>query len=226
MGDVELHLSLLRRATASTILAHLHNPIEQEIAASSQRVKNAKDEYRGEVEIEECALIDELLGMAFVAAQIFITGVRTIVEDLSRACSANGRPLPLVKDPKAKASWVLDIGEQVAGSTYTAIQVAYHVANYWKHRDEWETCEKVTGERFSRVWKTDNKNDKTVRILSSIGIEYSTGPLPGHLRTAAEAFGVTDDYADLSPVRQKVRHWAEALYKAVVNALEGGDSAT
>jgi hypothetical protein len=47
-----------------------------------------------------------------------------------------------------------------------------------------------------------------------------------YLRSAAEALGVTDDYADLSPVRQKVRHWTEALYQAVVNALEAGDSAT
>jgi len=55
-----------------------------------------------------------------------------------------------------------------------------------------------------------NHEKLTVEIVMSIRMSPSS---TGNLRTAVEAFGVTDSYEDLSPIREKIRNWAYSLYE-------------
>jgi hypothetical protein len=221
---MDLHLKLVRIAASSATLVHLHRPIEQEIAAASQRIeeaaRNVEDEYRDAVTDDECALVEELLGLAFVAAQTFITSVRTSIATLSKGCENDfGHPLTFVSDPKA--SCVFDTGDPLqAGSTHTAIRAINEIANYWKHQDDWPTREEIRNHRCVTVWGSadarSGSNKRTVEIVSSIGM----APLSsGNLRVAAKMLGVTD-YEDLSPIRQKLRHWANALYEAARQSVD------
>jgi hypothetical protein len=73
-------LSLVRPATATEAIERLHAAIEREIGASSRRMDRAKakgdEEYLDAIVDEECDHIEELLGIAFVTAQTFITRLR------------------------------------------------------------------------------------------------------------------------------------------------------
>jgi hypothetical protein len=220
---MNLHLRLVRIAATSETLDHLHSPIEQEIAAASQRIEEAtrkvEDEYRDAVIDDECARVEELLGLAFVAAQTFMTGVRSSIATLSKACESDfSHPLAFVSDPKAFC--VFDTGEPLqAGSTHTTIRAINAITNYWKHQDDWPTREEIKNHRCVAVWDSANMRDNeknTVEIVASIGM----APLSsGNLRTAVEMLGVTD-YGDLSPVRQKLKDWANALYQAARQAVD------
>ncbi len=208
----------------SAILDHLHRPIEQEIAAAFERIelaaRNGEDEYRDAVTDDECALVEELLGLAFVAAQTFMTGVRTSIAALSKACENDfGRPLAFARQPKSFD--VFNKGDPLQpGSPHTTAKVINAIANYWKHQEDWPTREDIKNHRSVTVWdpatmRTDNEK-RTLEVVTGIGM----APLSsGNLRAAAEMLGVTD-YRDLSPIRQKLKHWANSIYEAARQGVD------
>jgi hypothetical protein len=212
-------LTLLRMAARSETLDRLHAAVEQEIAAASQRVDQAhdgSDEYVDAVTDDECDRIEDLLGLAFVACQSYMTGLRTRVAALSQVCQSKyGATLPFASDSKAYG--VFKVGH-ATGSNHTDAEVANAVANYWKHQDDWPTREEKRGGKIATVWDVGpmRSNEKrTVEIVTSIGISFGS---TGNLRDGAKALGVTD-YADLSPIRKKLRTWAGKVSDETRRAL-------
>lgn len=197
------------------MIGQLHAAIEKEIVAASKRIEVAADtgdkDYADGVSDDECELVEQLLGMAFVAGQAFMTGVRTRIAKLSDSCKlALGRPLALGGN---KGYDTFKVGTLMnVGSGYTKVEIINAVANYWKHQDDWPTGEEVRGSRIVNVWDLTalrNSDKRTVEVVVSIGMS------PGHtgnLRTAVEALGVTR-FEDLSPIRQELRSWAETVWK-------------
>ena len=208
-------LALLRIAARDKSLDRLHAPIEHEIAEASRLVERAKlggEDCLDTVIDDECDRVEELLGLAFVAAQVFMTDVRSRVAILSQACRSDlGRPLSFASDPKAYD--VLKVGDPIPpNSPYTVAQLINAVANYWKHEGDWPVCEQKKGRRVLTVWNSASmgkRERQTVEIARSIGMTPSS---TGNLRRAADELGVTD-YKDLSPIRQKLKDWASGLYK-------------
>jgi hypothetical protein len=209
-------LELMRVDLEGDTLDQLHTAVEQGIALTSQRIKQATrsgdQEYLDAVTDDECVRIEELLGLAFVVAQTFITSVRSRIAALSDGCKHEfGRPLSFIGDPKAYGA--LKIGDTMpGGSVYTEIETINAVANYWKHQEDWPTHLEKKDDYCKIAWDTARMRDnekRTVKIVVGIGMSPS---FTGNLRAAARAFGVAS-YEDLSLVREKLRRWADSLYE-------------
>jgi hypothetical protein len=123
-------------------LERLHNTIEREIARSSRALERAlksqnQDFIEGLVD-EECLHVEQLLGLAFVAAQYFINAVRTrwITTIPLLQSELPGFDFPVGRGGLElfKHSTTLRIGKR-----YSSIEIINAVANYWKHSEEWPT---------------------------------------------------------------------------------------
>lgn len=205
-------LELVRMEVDGPRLDDLHKALERAIASSSRRIKEASgsgDEWWHQALIDdESDYIEQLLGLAFVAAQIFITTVIKRLKAVSDACH-----LSFVTDDR----WPY-------GLMNAEIERINAVANYWKHHEQWPTRLEPKDEYEMReVWdhaemEKKNRNQKrTAERVESIGMSPS-----GNLFIAIEAFGVTE-FEDLSPIRNKLCDWADRLLKKAkseVAALE------
>lgn len=211
---IALHLASVSWEEES--LERLHRAIEREIARSARAIERAQSRDQDFIETvidEECPHIEQLLGLAFVAAQNFITTVRTRWADLIPVCKTN---FPRFKSPIDPKNLLKQSPPLRTGSTYTTLEAINAVANYWKHCDEWPVIEKKiqSGGRVKGIdtWDLNsmNRNPKrTAEIALALGMSYGS---TGNLRTAAEKLGVSD-YGNLSPVRKILSDWAGSLYQ-------------
>ncbi len=213
---VDALLRLLKYAVESETVDHLHVAMEKEIAMSSQRIERAigsgDDSYIEAVTDDECDQIEEFLGISFVVAQTFITRLRSNMAYLSEGCKRDfGSHLSFINSVKAYD--VLKLADLLASNAiYSIIEAINAVANYWKHVDEWPTVMVEKGDFLVRIWDTTKMrpNEKlTVEIVCSLGMSANS---TGNLRNAAEKLGIKK-YEDLSPIRKKLRTWADNLYK-------------
>jgi hypothetical protein len=150
-------------------------------------------------------VLEELLGIAFVILQTHLTGVRSQVASLSAMRERSGKaPLSFVpptppgkKRPSSRGLLRID-SPNMGGSAFTKVEVLNAVANYWKHREEWNSVDwtKLTG----------HSKDIADRVLVARMQAGSTG----NMRAAAMAFNVVD-FHDLAPVRASARDWAQRL---------------
>jgi hypothetical protein len=211
-------LPLFKRMIDTGALERLHGAIEKEITAAIRRIdraaKSGNPDYQDVVADEESNFIEELLGLAFVAMQTYLTTVRTSLDRLSRAYRDLGHPLTFPSDRR-----IFDMGEPLrSGSPLTAIRAIYEVANYWKHQDEWDIGEELCGRRWKPIWKPGkNSERRTIEVIRSL--EMTPGST-GNLRSAAEALDATD-YKDLSALRSKLRRWTDMLYQRVYSEING-----
>lgn len=195
-------LELVQMAIDDPGINNLYHVLEQAIASSSRRLDEASgsgDEWwQQAMTDDENNRIEQLLGWAFLAAQIYITTVRERVKVLSDACHE-------------------------ARIMNMEIERINAIANYWKHREEWPACPPRKGKKEVKLMWNHAKmkpiQKKTAEIVESIGMSPSSS---GNLFIAAKAFGVTE-FEDLSPLRNKLHGWARSLLekaKSEVAALE------
>jgi hypothetical protein len=211
-------LALVRHAANTDFLARLHFAIEHEIAAALERITNAErgrdQNYLDAMTDDECEHVEELMGLAFVAAQSFITSFRTRLAMVATICKSElGILLTGVTD--AKGYEALKLGKSIGtAASYTAVEAINAVANYWKHQDDWPTREERKDRHLVTIWDSASMrpNEKrTVEIVTDLGmLHFSTG----NLRVSAKALGVTR-YEDFSPIRRTLRCWADELHEKV-----------
>lgn len=197
-------------------MERLHRAIESEITVSLrsiQRVSASENEYFIEsVNEEETLAIEELLGLGFMAAQSFITSIRTEMVSVGKIYEHEfGLKLKIVAD--AKAYDALKLGPTLnAAPQFSVVQAINAVANYWKHSEEWPTREEKLNKRFHEVWDQSalRGNEKTtVDIVTALKFKPNSS---GNMRTAAKALGI-NKYDDLSPIRQILTNWAAELLR-------------
>lgn len=94
--------------------------------------------------------IETILGIAFVAAQTYITG--TISDIRAIGVGAN----------KGNKYEMLSTGSPYVADNVTQVVLVDSIANYYKHNEEWDG------------WKEDNKNKRTIEILRKCGITEKT----------------------------------------------------
>lgn len=205
-------LRVIRHAADMDAIERLHAAIERDIAASRRRINRARaneEEYLDAVIDDECDHVEEMVGIAFVAAQAFIGRFRTRIAWASNMMlSELGVRLNFVTSPKAYE--VLKMARILSASSgESVIEVIHEVANYWKHQEGWPTRDEVRDGRIRVVWNAVGNSKRTIEIVENIGMRYGNS---GNIRTAADVLGVTN-YADLSPLRKDLQAWAEGLFE-------------
>lgn len=193
-------------------LERLHRAIESEITESIKRIADAgassNDDFAEAVVEEECLAIEELLGLAFVAAQSFINAIRTELVSVAQIYAHDfGKALSFAPDPKLDA---LKLAPTFAPTNVSVVETINAVANYWKHSEEWPLGEETAGGRIRAVWNMSSLKgiQKTsVAIAINLGLKPNSS---GNMRTAAKALGMVE-YDDLSPIRHVLTNWAAVL---------------
>ncbi len=145
---------------------------------------------------EETAFIENLLGIAFVLCQSYITFIVSHVNALHESCKENNIQLSTTDGSKAG---ILKLGSQVlAGTLYSQVQIIDAFANYFKHHEEWDG-----------PWdRLGGKPGQTVKMLLATGAnQYSSG----NFRTAAEKLG-NQSYEDMTTYTEILRTWGRAVY--------------
>jgi hypothetical protein len=81
-------LRLLKLDTTDLALERIHHALEAKIARGERRLEGVKRERNEEsyywLVDDECDQLEELLGIAFVAAQPFISRIRTHLSSITR----------------------------------------------------------------------------------------------------------------------------------------------
>lgn len=216
-----LGLRLLGYAVDTGWCERVHRAVEKEIARGQQRLDKLRESQNNEaveaMNDEECDQIEELLGIAFVASQAFMNRVWNQVQDLNEKCKREfGKPVALLAG--RQETFQIE-GSTLAGSSITNIEGMYGVGNYWKHSDEWPTCEVVSDGWRRLVWDMSKMRPiqkPTAELVSQMGLRYGS---TGNLRTAARALGVSD-YADLRTVRRTLAGWAEKVQKVAQTGVD------
>ncbi len=95
-------------------------------------------------------LWNSLMGMAFITAQIYITGTVSDVKKITKSSIVS------------KSNLLKDFSVQLPDSEITEIELCDAMANYFKHHDEW-----------SFDWSLTNQNKLTIGVLRSVRLDYS-----------------------------------------------------
>ena len=156
-------------------------------AAGSGSLEIAED-----VVCDECDVIENLLGAAFVTCQAEITAIVSHVIRLHE--QAKKSSIILTASAPTKPA-IMAIGNPlVLQSTLTQIQTIDAFANYFKHNDEWEAD-----------WSTlTGPPKRTIDAIIAIGAKQSS---TGNLRAGARALGV-DDYSEIHILAKSIQQWS------------------
>src|SRR6267143_671924 len=143
----QMQLSWLSITGDAARLGRTLDIVGDAIKAASRRIDDAQKtgdaEWLDIVVDEECAIIEDLIGTAFVVCQTYITGVVSRIVGLHTYHDKNG-PNPLVTTsgvkhaPKGISPSILRFGSRKIGrSGRTAVELIDAFANYFKHHEEW-----------------------------------------------------------------------------------------
>lgn len=198
----------------SDTLERLHRAIEYEIAASSKRIRRAvssgNEDFIDAITDEECLAVEELLGLAFVAAQSFINSMRSELITVGKVYSHEFGSKPSFP---TQPNDVLKVGMMLPAAKCSAVEAMNAVANYWKHSEEWPTVVRKSGGRLLTVWDLNalkGNEKRTAEIVIALGLTYGSS---GNLRQAAKALGVKSYEDLLSQIRQTLSDWAAELLR-------------
>lgn len=203
----QMQLSWLSTTGDAARLGRTLDILGDAIKATSRRIDDAQKtgdaEWLEIVVDEECAIIEDLIGTAFVVRQTYITGVVSRIVGLHTYHDKNG-PNPLVTTsgnkhgPKGASPSILRFGSRKIGrSGRTAVELIDAFANYFKHHEEW------TGS-----WSNlKGGSTSTARAVMSVGARRGS---TGNLRTGAERLG-NKEYWDFEAFQKCLTRWTNNL---------------
>ncbi|MCD6327287.1 hypothetical protein J7M28_07020 [bacterium] len=176
------------------VLTSLGSAIKQCDAAIGKARASGDDEYAEAVTDDECEVVENLIGVAFVMCQVVIEAVVSIVIHLHERVVSDGHVLPTCSKKKDRKKCLLQLGRPLAEHPeYIDVRVIDVFANYFKHRSRED-------------YRWDN-------IMSDVG---ASDGCTGNMRRAAEVLGLAN-YANLELLGDKVSNWADeviAKYKS------------
>ena len=132
------HLSSTRRILNT--LAEILNDIDFEL-------QTAEQQYQIDDAIDQA---ENVLGLAFVAAQVYITST------IGKLARTHTHASPINKHESVK-----EFGEPIKGSKVTDVQLADAAANYYKHHDERDDITKP------------DRHTRTLKVLHDAGVDTS-----------------------------------------------------
>ena len=136
---------------------------------------------------------------------------------MNRVCEEDfQQPLDLVSSADFHRD-VVRRGETLQNDPdHYVVEVIYAVGNFWKHSDEWTTCEVLRDNRIARGWELAGRQKPTVEVVSAIGLAPGSS---GNLWSAAESIGI-EKYDDLSPMRGALTEWAKNVDQEASEGLQ------
>ncbi len=156
---------------------------------------------------DEVGVIEELLGVAFVACQAFITQIVTHLMRIYKHAEKQGVPLMTMGDislmtPRQKKVAIMRCGYS-GEEGYSPIEVINAFANYYKHSDEWG----LNGVDWD---DPTGLPAYTIPVIRFAGAEEGS---TGNLRTGAESLG-NPEYKDLTVFAAYISTWRKNLLDA------------
>jgi len=203
-------IALIRTHTDPTPLERILQTLGIAVDACTDAITRAQSsgnaEYIDAVVDDECDVIENLLGAAFVACQADITAVISHVKRMHKRALADGHRLDSSDGSKAG---IMALGNQqlVATSTYSYVQVIDAAANYFKHRDEW----RGSWTQFDPA----SRQGKTVAIITAVGAKQGS---TGNMRTGVNALGISN-YRNLTILYDHIASWANNVATAYESEL-------
>ena len=203
-------------------LEQLHEAIERSIRSICEDTESIDydEDYPYDLDFgDKQEQIEGLLGIAFVAAQVYLTTVRTSMLRASELSQKKkGSPLSFITNANNGGYSIYDCDNPVepkSGCPY--IKVVNAVANYWKHHDEWsELLDMAQWIEFDETpvprWDTSAAKSggrKTIEIVTAIGMWPNRSI---NMQVAAGTLGIAE-LSDLSPLRKNLYDWARCLLK-------------
>lgn len=197
-------IDLIRIHTGPTPLERVLQTLGDAVDACTGAITRAESsgdaEYIDAVIDDECDVIENLLGAAFVVCQADITAVISHVNHMHKRAFADGHRLSSSDNSKAG---MLSLDNQlVATSPYSYVQVIDAVANYFKHRDEWRG--------LWTQFPPASSQGKTVAIITVVGAEQGS---TGNMRTGVTALGISN-YRNLTILYDHIASWADNVATA------------
>ncbi|MCG2722496.1 MAG: hypothetical protein L6290_10860 [Thermodesulfovibrionales bacterium] len=202
-------IDLIRIHTGPTPLERVLQTLGDAVDACTGAITRAESsgdaEYIDAVVDDECDVIENLLGAAFVACQADISAVISHVNRMHKRGLSDGHRLASSDSSK---TGILALDNQlVATSTYSYVQVIDAVANYFKHRDEW---------RGSWIqFSPKSREGKTVAIITVVGAKQGS---TGNMRTGVTALGISN-YRNLTSLYEHIASWADNVATAYESEL-------
>jgi len=198
----EILLEMALGDELDTTISRILDPLGSAIADVGARLEKADSTNSPDVDWwvdEEVGIIEELLGVAFVACQVQITSIVSGIERLHRHAEKQSKRLAMTDRTRAD---VMGYGFAVTpASPYPPVQVIYAFANYYKHRDQWGPGE----------WdRPTGLSAMTIQIIRSAGAEHGS---TGNLRQGAEYLG-NPQYQHLSVFSGHLSGWRKDLARA------------
>jgi hypothetical protein len=229
MSDrVQMLFEVARLVANVDRIERMHGPIELEIKRASDEITRAEqeepEEYADRVTESNRELIEELLGVALVSAQVFLTSVRSRLvalatvyrQDLGSELAFEGKALG-----GAPKDMLFTCGDRLSPEVmFTDIEAIDALANYWKHHDEWPKGWEQDGEWSVAVWsdKASKLQKKTIEVVTALGMAPAG---VWNLQRAVEALGV-ERHHDLAPIRRRLAAWADSLIKKAAVQIQMG----
>jgi len=140
---------------------------------------------------------DDLCGIAFVTAQAYITGVVADVNTL------RGHALRGARSPISKHELLKTANPIVGDTTLTRMQLCDTMANYYKHRDEWDEWAASTTSAAAR----------TIELLRTAG--FTEGDKHLCTTVATLLFGNVE-VNSLVPLVDMLSSWRVAVIASVI----------
>lgn len=198
MNSLPLLLQWIRISISDPVLEDVLETLSNGIRNCGHAIDDAhtsgNDEYASAVTDEQCYLIENLLGVAFVMCQVVITCIVSEVMRLHDECTSAGHSLSTCENNRYS---ILSVSSPPIGSSgFTEVQIIDAFANYFKHREE------------KRFW-TRRKSAKTVRMITAVGASRGC---TGNMRKGARSLG-SSNYEDLRIWADKVRNWGSHIVK-------------
>ena len=220
MSRIEFSLQRLKTVVeeSENRLRRLHAPLEEAIRGVTLSLEGIppddEDGFPGwETVLDEgTRYLEDLLGMAFTAAQTQIKAVEATARSLSTELHKDHqRGVENVQKQLLDRGYRLDNG-------VAAIKFANAVADFWKHRDQWD------GDAWSWIeGRPEDVGKKANSVTARTGIYLRDSGLSagdiGQMPKLARFFGITD-YADLDPLRKAVHYWGHDLVFEIEREFE------
>lgn len=194
-------LDSLRFAIEDRTYTGVLSALETGISEAKNRLDDIPDlEYDSwrneEIVDEECEIIENLLGAAYVVCQIQITSITN--RALLFRSDLQSKGFHAFGDRKED---VRSLGLPLPEHNVTAIEALWALANYFKHREEWPP----------RDWNDlRGLQGKTARPILELGLQKGSS---GNLRAGAKALG-NSSFSDMSAFIDHIDTWGFEIYLA------------
>jgi len=197
-----IRLHLLESAVTDMTYSDVLLALATGIASAEKQVALATDsgdaEWAEIVTDDECDVVEDLLGAAFIVCQVKITAVLTAALRFRAVCLECGKAFASFgEEPTSvlKFGVVKDDDSKVG-----AVELIWALANYFKHRDEWQgPWEKMQGHPR-----------RTIKTIEKAGLSSGCS---ANLRIGSEVLG-NSSYKDLIVFATLVDSWAAKILQA------------